>query len=83
MGLGSKEKLARRRAKRTGNSYEQALTHFENYETERSRLPYINMQSLTNGRSFRLFIEKTIVDNPQAGYFSSYGLSNTATVPLF
>lgn len=80
---GSKENLARRRAKRKGETYEQALVHFETYEAERSRLPYINMQSQTNGQRFRLFIEKKIEDKLQIGTYSCYGLSNTATVPLF
>jgi len=80
---GSKENLARRRARRKGETYEQALVHFKTYEADRSRLPYINMQSQTNGQRFRLFIEKAIVDQPQAGFYSCYGLSGNTTVPLF
>lgn len=80
---GSKEKLARRRAKRHGETFEQALAHYDSYEEESSRLPYINMGSQTNGCHFRLFIEKQTKDQPQAGLFSCYGLSRTTTVPLF
>jgi len=80
---GSKEKLARRRAKRKGESLEQALAHFDRFEEERSRLPYINMHSETNSQRFRLFIEKQPMEQPQTGSFSCYGLSNKTTVPLF
>jgi len=80
---GNKEKQARRRAKRKGETLEQALSHFENFEEPRSRLPYINMTSQTNGQRFRLFIEKQAMEQPQIGLFSCYGLSNTTTVPLF
>ena len=44
---GNKEKLARRRSKRKGETLQQALSHFENFEEQRSKLPYINMTSLT------------------------------------
>lgn len=80
---GNKEKLARRRARRKGETLEQALEHFDGFEEQHSKLPYINMVSETNGQRFRLFIEKKIVDGPQSGFFSCYGLSNTTTVPLF
>ena len=80
---GNKEKLARRRAKRKGESLYQALAHFADYKERSSKLPYINMTSLTNGQRFRLFIEKETKEQLQAGYFSCYGLSNSTTVPLF
>ncbi len=80
---GSKEKLARRRAKRKGETLQQALAHFETYEEELSRLPYINMISQSNGQHFRLFIEKQTKEQPHTGVFSCYGLSNTTTVPMF
>ncbi len=80
---GNKEKLARRRAKRKGETLLQALVHFAGYEEPRSKLPFINMTSQTNGQNFRLFIEKQSKVQPQTGSFSCYGLSNTTTVPLF
>lgn len=80
---GNKEKLARRRAKRKGETFQQALSHYENFEEQRSKLPYINMTSLTNGHRFRLFIEKQTREQQRTGPFSCYGLSNTTTVPLF
>ena len=80
---GSKEKLARRRAKRTGETLQEALTYFETYKEKRSRLPYVNMVSQTTKQRFRLFIEKLGFEQQQAGSFSCYGLSDKATVPLF
>jgi len=80
---GCKEKLARRRAQRKGETLQQALANFEDFEEQRSNLPYINMTSETNGQRFRLFIEKQAREQPQTGLYSCYGLSNTTTVPLF
>lgn len=80
---GNKEKLARRRAKRKGETLQQALSHFAEYEEPQSKLPFINMTSQTNGQHFRLFIEKQAKEQTQTGSFSCYGLSNTTTVPLF
>lgn len=80
---GNKEKLARRRAKRKGETFEQALGYYANYEEEQSKLPFINMISQTNGEHFRIYIEKQNCDEPYEGTFSCYGLSNKSTVPLF
>jgi CRISPR-associated endonuclease Csy4 len=80
---GSKEKLARRRAKRKGETFEQALAQYGSYGEKRIRLPYVNTVSQSNGHPFRLFIEKQEQDAPKAGLFSCYGLSRHTTVPLF
>ncbi len=80
---GNKEKLARRRAKRKGETLQQALAHFDGYQEQHSKLPYINMTSQTNVQRFRLFIEKIEKEQPQTGTFSCYGLSDSAIVPLF
>lgn len=80
---GNKEKQARRRAKRKGETLQQALTHFESFEHQHSKLPYINMTSQTNGQRFRLFIERRETEQPQAGFYSCYGLSRITTVPMF
>lgn len=80
---GNKEKLARRRAKRKGETYEQALSFYDSYQAKEISLPYINMQSQTNGEHFRIYIEKEVKAQPKAGFFSCYGLSNETTVPLF
>ncbi len=77
------ERLARRRAKRKDESYEQALVHFEGFANEQSELPYINSQSLSGDERFRLFIDKAIKPSDVPGTFDCYGLSKTATVPWF
>jgi CRISPR-associated endonuclease Csy4 len=77
------ERLVRRRAKRKNESYEQAMAHFEGFEIEQSDLPYINSQSLSKDERFRLFIQQDKHQNNVAGTFDCYGLSKTATVPLF
>lgn len=80
---GNKEKLARRRAMRKGETFQEALFHYTNYEEQQSKLPFINITSRTNGQSFRLFIEMQKMAQPQTGFYSCYGFSKTSTVPLF
>jgi len=80
---GSKEKMARRRAKRNNETFEQALAHFSGYKEQRTKLPYVNITSQTNGQRFRLIIEKQSKEQSQSGHFSCYGLSNTTTIPIF
>src|SRR3990167_1277774 len=49
--------LARRRAKRHKMSLDEAIKHYQS-KAYTSDLPYIQLKSLTNQQSFRLFIEK-------------------------
>jgi len=77
------ERLARRRAKRKGESLEEALMHYSGFKEQQSKLPFVNMQSLSKGERYRLFIEQEIVEQEKEGLFSCYGLSKTAAVPWF
>ena len=78
------DRLARRRAKRKGESFEQALKHFNNFKEQESKLPFVNMNSLSKKEQFRLFIGKEIVKQTESSEFTSYGLSlGGATVPEF
>ncbi|SRR3989338_3451861 len=83
------ERLARRRAKRKGETFEQAMQHFAGFEDDGSTLPFIAMESLSsdntsgNTNRFRLIIEQKIVPERQPGNFNCYGLSKGATVPWF
>ncbi|WP_053981208.1 type I-F CRISPR-associated endoribonuclease Cas6/Csy4 [Marinagarivorans algicola] len=88
----SPQRLARRRAKRKGQSYDQALVHFTGFKAELSRLPFVVLHSesthvvpegLQAKHRFKLFIAQVLVDRPQTGAFTCYGLSQTATVPWF
>ncbi|KFI21591.1 type I-F CRISPR-associated endoribonuclease Cas6/Csy4 [Nitrosococcus oceani] len=46
--------------------------------------PFIQIKSQSTNQMFRLFIRQgPLLDNPQPGYFSAYGLSHQATIPWF
>ncbi len=77
------ERLAQRRAKRKGESLEQAMQYFKGFKDQESTLPYINIISLSKNKRFRLFIEKQEEKEERTGEFNCYGLSKTATVPWF
>ncbi|MBL4941918.1 MAG: type I-F CRISPR-associated endoribonuclease Cas6/Csy4 [Colwellia sp.] len=77
-------RLARRRAKRKGETFEQALQYFASFNDEESELPFINVKSLSKNEQFRLFIEQVKVKEASTGDFNCYGLSKEqATVPWF
>ncbi|KGJ88692.1 type I-F CRISPR-associated endoribonuclease Cas6/Csy4 [Thalassotalea sp. ND16A] len=77
-------RLARRRAKRHDETFEQALQHYASFEDEQTKLPFINVKSLSKGEQFRIFIGQEVSNQPQTGVFNCYGLSKTtATVPWF
>lgn len=77
------ERMARRRAKRHKESFEQALGHYKSKEEQKTKLPFIQVKSLSNNTRFPLFIEKTNETQKIEGEFNCYGLSKTATVPWF
>lgn len=77
------ERLARRRVKRKGETFEQALKYFNGFQQRETNLPFINIKSLSENKQFKLFIEREFVDNPETGVFSCYGLSKETTVPWF
>ncbi|QUM81128.1 type I-F CRISPR-associated endoribonuclease Cas6/Csy4 [Moritella sp. 5] len=79
----NKERIARRRVKRHGGTLDEALAYFENYEEHLSKLPFINMNSLSESKKFKLFVNKIDVSGQCNGDFDCYGLSKVATVPLF
>jgi len=83
------DREARRRAKHKGETFEEALAHFQNYKIK-TELPFINMTSLSTGdaslnRNFKLFIEKEMVGELEQGLFNCYGLSKggEGAVPWF
>ena len=76
------ERLARRRAKKDSSiSFQEALKRYQ--KSDSTNLPYIQVNSLSSSNSFRLFVERKISETENQGYFSCYGLSNNATVPIF
>lgn len=75
--------LTRRYAKRHGVFLEDALEKYQNYEANKSstNLPFIKIKSLSSSRDFNLCILQRERPTAQSGLYSTYGLSNTSTVP--
>ncbi|WP_410209583.1 type I-F CRISPR-associated endoribonuclease Cas6/Csy4 [Aquirhabdus sp.] len=74
--------LARRYAKRHGISLEDALLKYQTYQSKPPiHLPFIKIRSLSNAESFTLCIQQSAKLNAQSGFYSTYGLSHTSTVP--
>lgn len=48
-----------------------------------TKLPYLEMKSLSNKQTFSLWIERKRQKEEVLGTFNSYGLSKTTTVPIF
>lgn len=81
------ERLARRRAKRHNETFEQSMEHLNGFKAKTTP-PFIQVSSLSDGRDFRLFISLKKAESPVGGLFTCYGLSTdkhatAATVPLF
>ncbi len=90
--LKSRLPKARRYAKRHNVSLEEANAELERLaaSTEKAApvilyqsLPFIQMDSLSNGHKFRLLIHKKTVPSFSKGTFNVYGLSSSASVPIF
>lgn len=78
------ERLRRRLIRRKGIGAEEAREAIPDSATERLNLPWLEISSQSTRQIFRLFIEHL---PPQAesspGRFTSYGLSNEASIPWF
>jgi CRISPR-associated endonuclease Csy4 len=80
-----KERLARRYAKRhQETNYEDALANqYEQFADEHLTFPFIQLNSLSSGHPFRIWISKQIVAQANEGKFSCYGLSASTALPHF
>jgi CRISPR-associated endonuclease Csy4 len=81
-------RLAKRRAKRHEETFEQALQYYANFEDEQTKLPYINVRSLSKNEQFKLFIDGERSSLVKNNNFTCYGLSGReegekTTVPWF
>ncbi len=77
------ERLARRQIKRHPDlSFNEAVQHYQKTITT-THLPYVQIESLTNGHAFKLFIEKKQALTENLKSFTTYGLSTEATIPEF
>jgi CRISPR-associated endonuclease Csy4 len=80
----SNSRLAKRKAKREGTGYDQALSALGDHQEQLSNAPYIQIKSLSTNRRYRLMINcvNTTSCNGKAK-FSTYGLSSTSPIPMF
>ncbi|NOR71758.1 MAG: type I-F CRISPR-associated endoribonuclease Cas6/Csy4 [Methylomarinum sp.] len=76
-------RLAKRRAKRKTETLEKALEYFEGFTDKESKLPFINIKSLTKNEQFKLFIDCVITESSQQSDFNCYGLSKGGNIPWF
>mgnify|MGYP000046178234 FL=1 len=80
---GSVHQKAKRYVKRhDGVTYEEAVK-FLQQKVSKTKLPYIQMISLSNRNHFRLFVKRTTVNSPLQGECGSYGLSLQCAIPKF
>jgi len=78
------DRLRRRAMKRHGISMEEAKIRIPDSSEKRLSLPFLTLQSSSNGNKFRLFVEHgELLDKPTGGEFTCYGLSQQASVPWF
>ena len=76
-------RIARRMSEREGISIQAAEANITSFKPQLLKVPYINVCSASSGQRFRLFIAKKVSATSVYKGFSSYGLSNTSTVPEF
>lgn len=80
----SAERLRRRYQKRhPDESPESVQQRVPDSIEQRLELPFIRLKSLSTGQDYPLFIQQQPASDKQAGLFNTYGLSQTATLPLF
>lgn len=80
----SPARLRRRQMRRHGLNEQQAVEKVPDSAQETLFLPYVRVVSASTGHAFPLFIQHGPLQAvAHSGKFSSYGLSDTATVPWF
>ncbi|MGR7920628.1 type I-F CRISPR-associated endoribonuclease Cas6/Csy4 [Zobellella denitrificans] len=63
---------------------EQAMLRIPDTQQKTLKLPYVELNSRSNGNRMRVYIEHgPLQSEPVAGTFSSYGLSAVTTIPWF
>ena len=80
---GGNERLARRKAKRQGISYNEALAIISKRKEKSSKAPFIHVKSLSSDERYRLIIDRIPARESCFAGFSTYGLSPVSTVPVF
>ncbi len=78
------ERLRRRRAKRHGETMDQARERIPDNVERKVQLPSLTLHSRSTGQPFHLFVEHgPLQKHAASGAFNSYGLSQDGTVPWF
>lgn len=78
----SRFQKARRYAGRHNVTEQEAMALFP-VTVEKCNYPFVQLTSLSNQQKFCLYIKKEAVEAEQQGKFTSYGLSEAASVPEF
>lgn len=80
----SAERLRRRYLQRHPEANpEQLVRLLPDSVEQKLKLPYLRLKSLSNGQDFLLFIQQSEQTDSKPGTFNTYGLSSSATLPLF
>lgn len=77
------ERIRRRHMRRHNLSHEEVVRLIPDDIEKHSDLPFMNLRSQSTKQIFKLFIQREEVPGPTDGYFNTYGLSASASVPLF
>ncbi|PWN57040.1 type I-F CRISPR-associated endoribonuclease Cas6/Csy4 [Abyssibacter profundi] len=83
LGGSDLRRLRRRLITRTGCSVEEAEQRIPNVAAERLALPFLSLRSTSTGQVYRLFIQQMPAPERVDGEFNTFGISKTATLPLF
>lgn len=77
-------RLARRKARFAGISFDEAMAYYKDRKEVYSQAPFVRIRSLSSDSQYRLLIAKEETDTTDsANGFSTYGLSASSAVPLF
>lgn len=80
----SVERLRRRSVSKGWLSAEEAIASIPLTNEKKSKLPFLQLKSISTGQSFKLLVQQEAVQNVAVeGSFSDYGFSNCATIPYF
>ncbi len=77
------ERIRRRQMKRHGLSEKEACERVPETVERRLDLPFVTLKSSSTDQVFRLFIDQYVAEGLNPGSFNTYGLSPTASLPLF
>ncbi|HKM07601.1 MAG TPA: type I-F CRISPR-associated endoribonuclease Cas6/Csy4 [Sphaerochaeta sp.] len=77
------ERIARRKAKRMGISYENAAEMIHEYATKKITLPYVIIKSKSTNKQFSIYIKKEQSNTMEHFTFNTYGLSKGGALPEF